>query len=232
MPIDRILIALLSAFLCVPHGLAQDVLDLVKAERERKPKPSSSQSGMGQLLVTAGATHVIPPTLPFEITLRSVTPRIARYGASFTYEIALRNIGPTEFKIPWSSEEIDASADSGPVGFALVSVWFRDEVNNSDQYMASMRVYGSAAVPASVKTLKPGEQVVIRAGGRLVLGGADDSARFEASLPKEVTLNASWGFAVTDFRDRALAYNPVLFSSPLPVVSTSSMTVRIQKASD
>jgi hypothetical protein len=199
---------------------AQEVLDLVKAARERRPPPPGARlSGSG---VVVGGSGIVRPRLPLEATLLSVAPRDLEAGGEFTYELGLKNKGSDDFPIPWSPERIEEK--NWPVVEALISL--RD-VSDENHAFGVMGFCGSLGVRESIKTLRPGEQVVVRAGGRF-MGSTTEWGTFVSSLPRTITLRARLAFVTSwSHENPALLLNPPLFQNPIPVTSVNQLAVEV-----
>jgi hypothetical protein len=91
-----------------------------------------------------------------------------------------------------------------------------------------MGFFGSSGSPDTIKTLRPGEQIVIRAGGSLKAFGLDESEAFISSLPRKLVLRARIVFISGGTAHAALTFNTPLFRNPVPVISDNSVSVQVQ----
>jgi hypothetical protein len=199
-----------------PVEKADDFLDLL-------PKAAQPQSPGGRaprVIRSRGPWYEGMPTpksLPIKIMLLSIDQTNYALGDPATFEVSLENVGPVSLTIPWGApidrERIDPGPEEPP-GFLAATITL---CSNEDQ-VASSAVYGSRLVPRSLRSLKPGEQVRVRAYARIsildstligkLLTDIDLKARFDfqGGYPEELPPRQPW----------------------LPAVSANSIRVRLQ----
>ena len=200
-----------------PVEKSEDFLDL-------RPEAAPQQSSGGRVsraVRSRGPAYEGMPTpksLPIKITLLSIDQTNLALGDPATFEVSLENVSPVSLTIPWGApidrERIDPGPEEPP-GFltAIISL-----CSNEDQ-VASSAVFGSRLVPRSLRSLKPGEQVRVRAYTRIsildstligkLLTDIDLKARFDfqGGYPEDLPPAQPW----------------------LPAVSANSIRVRLQK---
>jgi hypothetical protein len=177
---------------------------------------SGSQSGTG----TGGAAFasgMVARPLPISVVLVSMEPRSAPYGTQVVYEVALKNIGGVDVTIPWSGNRIDDSTSPEMVIGADLALVAIDA--GAEDTLAVRSMEGIPALPETLKTLRPGQEVIIRVSGPLRITDATTLGRFLNSLPKRITLKARLRFR------RGVPHENRL----IPIESVTSVAIELQR---
>jgi hypothetical protein len=138
------------------HALAEDqILDLTKTPHwgfhplptKTSGKPASSQ-------------------VPLRVRLLKTDRKAYRRMEMVSYDVSLENISKNPVVIPWSPDRFG----DGPLARAsarLVLAFVLTRRDGTDALIEGVALYGTPDLPGSLKTLAPGERVVIRAPAHL-----------------------------------------------------------------
>lgn len=196
-------------------GQNNDFLDLTKVRPPSEKKVSRTIGGG-----VSGSNDTRSPKLPLQITLISLNKHSYEMGEEMIYNVVIRNVGRDVVVIPWSPDrdQIKPEEMTYPPRYvdAILSLVITDEVLG-EQMIYGPSLYGSEHVPSSLKKLRPGQAVRIRAPSRWVLMSDDAAHGILSRLPQTFVVRAR--FSVMD-----RTVNP-----PEPVVSTNSVTVELKK---
>lgn len=208
-------------YLClfvIPTAQAQSdsFLDLTKV----KPPTSGKLFGGGDIVISASNDTPFQ-RLPLEITLLRLDKRSYQMGDEVIYDVVIRNVGQDIVVIPWSPDrdQVKPEEMTYPPGYvdATLSLSITDEVLG-EQLIYGASVYGSEQVRSSLKKLRPGQAVRIRAPSHWALMSDDASQGILSRLPQTFAVRARFSLMKHTFSP-----------SPEPVVSTNSVTVELKK---
>ena len=144
-----------------------DVVSLAPAAHDPALEvPESERLRVPTLLTTSpGQAH---PSLPFSVRLVSLDAGAYVVGGRFIYEVVIENRGDQPVDLPRSREEALFRQDMTGARLASLHLAVDDPVLGR-QLLGYTLLYGADAVPDSVITVQPGEQVSIRSQGDLWL---------------------------------------------------------------
>jgi hypothetical protein len=198
------------------QGQTDSFLDLTKV----KPPTSGKLFGGGDIVISATNDTRIPK-LPLEFTLLKLDKRSYQMGDEVVYDVVIRNVGRNVVVIPWSPDRdrVKPEEKTYPAGYmdATLSLIITDKVLGEQSiYGASM--YGSQHVRSSLKKLRPGQAVRIRAPSHWALTSDSASQGILSRLPQTFTVRAR--FSVMKHTSSP---------SPEPVTSNNSVTVVLKR---
>lgn len=208
-------------YLClfaIPTAQAQNnsFLDLTKVKPPKTEKLFDSRD-----LTLSVSNDTRFPRLPLEITLLRLDKHSYQMGDEVIYDVVIRNVGQDIVVTPWSPDrdQVKPEEKTYPPGYmdATLSLVIRDEVLG-EQRIYGASVYGSQLVPSSLKKLRPGQAVRIRAPSHWLLTSDDAARGILSKLPQT--------FAV---RARYSVMGHTSSPWPEPVVSTNSIKVELKK---
>lgn len=196
-----------------------DFLDLTKPKRPQKERAGGRGTGGGGGM---GNGHIPPRTIiPMKVTLLSLDKSSYQLGDQVIYEVVLENITQDTLLIPWSDDydEVKPDEDRNPPGYihASLSLEIKDE-RGVYKFMALQPIVGSQMVRGSLKSLRQGQKVRIRAPGSWWFTSEDEKKRVLEKLPQTFEVRARF-----DLEDRPIdpRYEPAL--------SANSLTVELRK---
>lgn len=123
-----------------------------------------------------GTKHELPVAL-----VLTVTPAECRYGEEIVYEVRVRNTGEAALRLPWHVDSNrfagrDTDVSSADIEARLVVTLAARGGQTGMLDGPPIRLYGSEGEPGSVRTLRPGHEVVIRAPAVCrAYGGVEDA---------------------------------------------------------
>jgi len=169
-----------------------DFLDLTKIKPPKQRRTSIIAGG--GMASTDGSPS---PKPRLKVTLLSLDKRSYQLGDKFIYEVMLENITESVFVIPWTSDyySVKPYEGSDPPGYVSASLRLviKDEVSG-EASAAGEGVYGSELVPGSLKRLRPGQKVRIRALGQWWFGSEEATKRIMMKLPQAYDVQARFSF--------------------------------------
>jgi hypothetical protein len=189
-----------------------DFLDLTKARVSLSEKTSGSGRGRG---VGPGGplTPEAPKVPPLKVTLLGLDKRSYQIGDEAIFEIKIENVTKNPIVVPWSADHGKVNPDENrtPPNYLVsgVSLTFRDGVDG-ELIFGGEGIYGSGLVPGSLKTLKPGQSVRIRAATRLSLMIPENGARLARKLPLKIELRAKYSFLEGSYYEPILSENEII----------------------
>lgn len=161
---------------------------------------------------------------PLGVILQRLDRRNYHFGEQVIYEVTLQNISKDVLTIPWSPDlnRLGLNGQFNQPGYteASLSLVAEDEIAGP-QFIDSQRIFGAPGVSSSLKKLRPGESIRIRAAG---------SWQFtDSSVARRV-------FAKSLYTVKVRAYFRLEGSSSSPnyrtAISTNSQTVVLRKPQD
>jgi len=165
-------------------------------------------------------SHDTPiPKLPLEITLLKTDQTTYAVGDRMVYEVAIKNIGDRVVDIPWSPDpdKIKAKAVDPPAELqANVGLMLADSTLY-EQVVFGPWVFGSNATPGTMKKLRPGEAVRIRASSELGVIDAAGAKALLNLLPRTFDIHA-----------RLVFTRPTSKPQAQPVISANSVTIELK----
>jgi hypothetical protein len=194
-----------------------DFLDLTKVKPPKEEEKGPRTAGGG-----VSVSQDTPfPVLQLEITLLKLDRNRYSMGDTVIYEAAIRNVGRDVVVIPWSPyrEQVRAN-ENYPPGYveANVGLVVKDKVFG-EQVIFGPWLFGADAAPQTLKKLRPGQTVRIRASGRW--GDFYDANVFQgflAKLPQRYDVHARFTLSRHTFTPQ-----------PQPIISGNSMNVELRK---
>ncbi len=213
-------LATLLCFCLFPLSMAQqrvdNFLDLTKVKPHQDEKLVRHEGG------GVSVSHDTPfPKLPLQITLLSIDKASYQMGEEMIFDVVIKNVGQDVVVIPWSPyrDRVQPDDETHPAGYADANLGLvlSDKVVG-EQVVFGPWLYGSDRVPSSLKRLRPGKTVRIRAAGRWALTSADASQVILSRLPQSYSVRAIFSLSRHTF-------NP----QPRPVISANSATVELNK---
>ena len=202
----------------IPTAQAQSdsFLDLTKVKPPKNEKLFDSRD-----LTLSVSNDTRFPRLPLKITLLSLDKGSYQMGDEVIYDVVIRNVGQDIVVIPWSPDrdQVKPEEKTYPPGYvdATLSLVITDKVLG-EQMIYGPSLYGSEYVPSSLKKLRPGQAVRIRAPSHWALMSDDASQGILSRLPQTFAVRARFSLMKHTFSP-----------SPEPVVSTNSGTVELKK---
>lgn len=146
--------------------LSQQVgfLDLTQL-KDRIPEPMGRWAS-GAVISAEGLT--VKKTAALEITLSPFEGHRYAPGERFAYEVRLENVTEQPFFVPWEPDWrkiYSVRVKRPPPGFIQADLSFGavDPDSGEESTMATSSLFGSSLVSGSVKELRPGDSVRIRA---------------------------------------------------------------------
>lgn len=195
---------ILAGGLCLQ---GQEVLDLVKARQEHPPEEPKTTRVSGGLVSGEG---MVLEALPLELTLVSITPKETPYGAEVFYQVKVKNVGTVPVPFPWSVE----GREDAPEQLHAVLILVARDASGEEWTFAPEGIYGRAGVAGTIRNLPPGDEVMIRARGRVATVFSDKVSSLLASLPREFSVSARLRFmSGIASRNRV----PILTGNSLPL---------------
>lgn len=156
---------------------------------------SVTGSQHAQILDLTSAVAAPSPAAPpmFEALLSSIDVRMVEFSdapyspeSHFHYEMDIENVSENPIALPWSAEPVDASSSIA----AALNLYISS--NGSDWVLLSSRpVFGSTQVPASIRTLAPGQVAHIVARSNWQIAGVSMTDYLSSSAGR-VRLRASF----------------------------------------
>lgn len=202
----------------------EEVLDLtapVPPDVENRADCKSDTYSIARLI---GRTS---PKMPLKITLVIEQENQAhRLGDEVTHKVLVENVGREPYIIPWAGlndlQKVRPEPCGAPPGFK----WFilsltAQRAGAGPDVVWALPVIGSELLPGSLKELKPGERVWIRAKGSLAFYSSEESRQWLSGAQFPVTTNLK--ARLTPF----LGFTPATI--PDPVISENTITISISK---
>ncbi|MBI1760919.1 MAG: hypothetical protein HYR56_05715 [Acidobacteria bacterium] len=192
---------------------AEEVLDLTQVKLKSEKK-SGSAGGGG---LTIGHSHE-KKVIPLKVTLVSLNKTSYQLGDEVVYEILLENITTENVVIPWSADQGEP-VGSGDIRGSIYLI--APDERKGDQLVALRGIVGSPSIPSSLKTLRPGQKVRIKAGGRWVFFDAEVAPRILTKLP--AVFGVAGGFSLegpAPYRDFKL------------ITSSNKLDITLKRRSD
>jgi len=122
--------------------------------------------------------------LPLELQLLRLDRQEYIFGTPFHYEVAIKNIGSTPVRIPWSADRKTLESHNMAVTRATLALVLT-EVNGREHLVGATILEGSDGIAGSFETLLPRESAVIRIPGVLSLP-PDAASRVASDVPRSV----------------------------------------------
>jgi len=211
-----VVLGALIVTLGVPARSADDFLDLAR------PGEPDTRVGRPGSISIAGPIDGMPirqEPWPLKVTLLSVDRTVYMIGERVTFEVSLENTWPDRLMIPWGApvdlDRIDPGPEA-PAGYLSALIGLVAEGDS----IAHDGICGSRLVPQSLRWLKPGERVRVRAHSNI----QTSEKRLLDSLPIEVDLKASFSFV--EGSSEGLPRGDRLWQ---PAVSANSIRIRIER---
>lgn len=126
------------------------------------PKPATPESGPQRVL---NRTVVGPfqGAVPVSVRLLAIQPAVCGWGEAITYDVELRNDGPSRLLLPWTLIEPQTpSSTFRPTEFSTIQVSLHLTDDRDAMLGNTESLYGSAEEPLTVCRVQPGESVVLR----------------------------------------------------------------------
>jgi hypothetical protein len=149
------------------------------------PRPPGRSRGIGGGI--GGSDHDQRPVMaPFKVTLLGLDRSKYRLNDRVIFEMMLENMTGGNVVIPWSADRDTVDPDDGrhPPGYvdAFVDLVV-DDTDCGRQTLSVEMLFGSQLVPSSLKDLRPGERVIIRAAGFVGILDSAVIGKILAKLP-------------------------------------------------
>lgn len=213
------MISLCLLLMPMAQGRSDNFLDLTKLKPPKDEKLTARGGG------GVSGSHDTPfPKLPLEITLLNLDNGSYKMGQEMIYEVTIRNVGQDIVLIPWSPDptEVRRNGQTYPSGYAdgNVGLVIHDEIAG-DQVVYGPWLYGSDLVPSSLKKLRPGQTVRIRAPGRWAIADSNGSQRILSRLPQKYVVRARFSLS-----------NHTFAPQPEPIMSANSVTVELKRRNE
>lgn len=216
---------LLALLTLVPAQPVKEVLlDLtapVSPEAANGPRCASDNYSIARLV------GVPAPKMPLRMTFL-IGPEFRAYklGEEIVHEILVENVGREPYVIPWVGltdlQQVRPEPCGAPPGFKWFILALRaDHEGAAPDVVWAIPIIGSDLMPGSLKELKPGERVRIRAKGRLSLFSTAGTRQWLAGAQSPVSANLK--AVLTPF----LGFTPPTI--PEPVTSENSITITISQ---
>jgi len=103
--------------------------------------------------------------IPFDVTLVTLDRAAYNVGDAVVYELLLRHIGSTPFRLPWSRDP-EAVRGAPRIQSASFLLRFTDKALGSQLVGSENILYGAPSVPDTILTIRPGETVRVRAASQ------------------------------------------------------------------
>ncbi len=199
---DRIKsLTIAAALIASDLGVAAQTPTLDLTQRPASVDPSERRikdgvvAGTPQTVAggTAGQTTVVAS--PLIVTLR-IDEQVQRWQSPFFYEIELQNASTAPVMVPWSTLTAPPPADikaARTAGYRRLTVSLVVKVGDDLLLLddTAEQIVGYRGQPETVRTLEPGERVIVRGKGRWsVLSWPATASRLAAQFPRELTVQA------------------------------------------
>lgn len=104
-------------------------------------------------------------TLPFKIALKRISSGMCGQGEEIIYEVELTNTDPTPVVLPWSTLEQEVEPDRVPAGYRrLTLALMAHRPKTGPTVVGHVNIAaGSDVSPGSLRTVAPGDRVILRA---------------------------------------------------------------------
>jgi hypothetical protein len=166
-----------------------NILD-VSAER-----PPAKPSGIGGYLGGASSHKQRAVIAPFSVTLLSLDKSKYRLNERVTFEAMLENVSGVNIVIPWSDDRDSVDLDEGSQAPGYIDAFIDlliDDGQGDQESSAAKMLSGSELLPSSLKELRPGEKVIIRAAGPLTMSDPAFRRKVESTLPRTFGVRAGF----------------------------------------
>jgi hypothetical protein len=205
--------------LLAPATRAQDdnFLDLTKMGFPKKEKVRGWGGSVGT--GKSGDSRSSVDFVPLKLTLLNCDKLNYQLGDRVIYDVMLENVGDKTYVIPWSPdwEKVEGNAEEPPPGYlaAYLTLAIHDDTWG-EMSMNGVALYGSKLLRGSLKSLRPGETVRIRAFSRWEFTEGEVARKVLTKLPSAFRVEARFSFMYSNT------------SIPL-VISTNSLTVELKR---
>lgn len=131
------------------------------------------------------------PSFPLKVSLGYLPAAPIEYGAEFTYDVTIQNVGSSVVTIPWSANPDDGRWSQSSAGTIRTARLSLSVASAGDTFVGATEMYGSTAVPTSLIQLAPSETVLVHARGSwvfdlkqamIVIGRAPSAIQVRAEL--------------------------------------------------
>jgi hypothetical protein len=162
-PIQNFLSILLLTTSMAAQAVSVPVIDLthvIARQRLREPTTASGSSS------SVGYEGSILPASSLVFTLISLKRNQSNDSSKFVGELELRNTGRDNIEIPVdpSSRDLEPMSSAASYDYVKAYIWLAaEQAAGQNLPGAGLPLYGARSVPASLRTLKPGDAVRIRA---------------------------------------------------------------------
>jgi hypothetical protein len=166
---------------------SSNILDVTAERPPAKPRGIGGYAG-------GGSSHKQRAVIaPFSVTLLSLNKSRYRLNERAIFEAMLENVTGDNIVIPWSDDRdsVDPDEHSQAPGYidAFISL-LMDDGEGDEESSAAKMLSGSQLVPSSLKELRPGERVIIRAAGPLTMSDPAFRRKVESTLPRTFGVRA------------------------------------------
>jgi len=189
--VNKLLILVLFICPCTVSSTSQEAgyKDLVDIElRTAEARVGLGGGGCG------GASHEPPPTTSLDITLLSLDKSRYVMGDDLEFVVKISNVGNEPVLLPWDPHEADFEEKAGGDGYRYVSISLLLELSDgrAKELMTGWGLLGSPDVAGSLRELRPGNWVQVRAKSKLeIFSDNEFTHRLYSGPETELTIRPS-----------------------------------------
>lgn len=189
------LVIMVLLFGSVPGLQETPLVDLTSAIARNRLREPATASGSGSMVAYEGRSQ---PADAVSLELVSLQATSDDHGPILVCEIQLRNTGKQAIEIPvdLSSRDVEPASAAMPYQYLNGEIWL-STVTDAETRLPSkgLSLYGAPAAAGSLRTLKPGSAIRIRA--KLTRDAVSGGDQLKSTPPQVRAFFALWRDSVT-----------------------------------
>jgi hypothetical protein len=171
-----------------------------------------SGSGLG---ISSGARRV---PAPLTLIIESLDRDEYLVSDQFSFRIRFQNVGRTDVILPWTPNAHEvATGENAPPVRCLLTFDARTDTDSETLTFLVATLYGSTLSPGTLKTIRPGDSVVIIGESSFRFQTDAVAARVRAKMPHPLRMVARLAFMSGT---NGVVYQDIVSRNQMPIVLT------------